>query len=87
MKKRIKIILFLVISLIIWSIVAIFAISNPVPKEPDNLPPEAWSYYRERPPLEVFLIKNRDAILLVIFLCWIVPDLAILVAELKKQRT
>jgi hypothetical protein len=84
MKKRTKIILFLVVSLIIWSIVAIFAISNPVPKEPDNLPPEAWSYYRERSPLEVFLIKNRDAILLVIFLCWIVSDLALLIDDYKK---
>jgi flagellar basal body-associated protein FliL len=84
MKKRIKIILFLVVSLIIWSIVAIFAISNPVPKEPDNLPPEAWSYYRERPPLEVFLIKNRDAILLVVFLCWIIPDLALLIDDYRK---
>jgi len=84
MKKRTKIILFLVVPLIIWSIVAIFAISNPVPKEPDNLPPEAWSYYRERPPLEIFLIKNRDAILLVIFLCWIVPDLALLIDDYRK---
>ena len=84
MKKRIKIILFLVVSLVIWGIVAIFVMQNPVPKEPDNLPLETWSYYRERPPLEVFLIKNRDAILLVVFLCWIVSDLAFLIDDYRK---
>lgn len=84
MKKRIKIILFLVVSLIIWSIIAIFAILNPVPKEPDNLPPEAWSHYRDQPPLEVFLVKNRDAILLIIFLCWIIPDLILLIDDYRK---
>jgi hypothetical protein len=84
MKKRIKIILFLVVSLIIWGVVAIFVMQNPVPKEPDNLPLETWSHYRERPPLEVFLIKNRDAILLVVFLCWIIPDLALLIKDYRK---
>lgn len=84
MKKRTKIILFLVVSLIIWGIVAIFVISNPIPKEPENVPSETWSYYRERPPLEVFLVKNRNAILLVIFLCWIVPDLALLIDDYRK---
>ena len=57
---------------------------NPVPKGPDNLPPEAWSYYRDRPPLEVFLVKNRNTILLIIFLCWIVPDLALLIDDYRK---
>lgn len=57
------------VSLIVWIIIAIIAFLNPVPEEPENLPPEAWSYYRGRPPLEVFLIKHRDAILVVLFLC------------------
>lgn len=84
MEKRKKILLYLVVSLIVWSVIAIIAISNPVPEEPENLPLEAWSYYRGRPPLEVFLIKHRDAILVVLFLCSIVPDLILLIADYRK---
>ena len=77
----------MVVTLIVWAIVATIVISNPVPKEPENLPPETWSYYRDRSPLEVFLIKNRDAILLILFLFTVVPDMVILLAEFNKQRT
>jgi|GEM_PF-1045896 len=86
MEKKKKIAIYLAFSLIIWGVVAIFVIQNPVPKEPDNLPPEAWSYYQGRSPAEVFLIKNRDPILLVLFLFTVLPDVIILTRELKKQK-
>jgi len=87
MEKKKKTAIFLVFSLIVWGVVAIFVIQNPVPKEPDNLPSEAWSYYQGLSPLEVFLIKNRDAILLVLFLCTVSPDVLILLAEFNKKKT
>ncbi len=86
MEKKKKIAFYLVLSLIVWSVVAIVVIQNPLPKEPDNLPSETWSYYQGRSPLEVFLIKNRDAILFVLFLCTVLPDIIILTKELKKQK-
>ena len=86
MEKKKKIAIYLVFSLMVWSLVVIFVIQNPVPKEPDNLPLETWSYYQGRSPLEVFLIKNRDAILFVLFLCTVLPDIVILAKELKKQK-
>jgi len=86
MEKKKKIVLYLIFSLIVWSIVALFAIQNPVPMEPENLSPETWSYYRDRSPLEIFLIKNRDAVLLVLFLCTIVPDVVFLIVEYTRRK-
>jgi len=54
--------------------------------EPENLSPETWSYYRDRSPLEVFLIKNRDAVLLVLFLCTIVPDVVFLIVDYTRRN-
>jgi len=86
MEKKKKIVVYLLLSLIVWSAVAIFVIQNPIPVEQENLPSEAWSYYQGRSPPEVFLIKNRDAILLILFLCTVLPDVIILTKELKKQK-
>ncbi|MDH7517210.1 MAG: hypothetical protein QHH19_02555 [Candidatus Thermoplasmatota archaeon] len=86
MEKKKKIVIYLLLSLIVWSVVAIFVIQNPVPKEPDDMPPEVWSYYQGRSPAEVFLIKNRDAILFVLFLFTVLPDVIILIKEVKKQK-
>jgi flagellar basal body-associated protein FliL len=85
MGKRKKSIWYLMILLIVWIIVAIIAFSNPVPEEPENLPPEAWSYYSGRPSYEVFLIKNRDAILGVLFLFTIVPELLFLIVDYLRK--
>lgn len=64
-----------------WSIIAIMAISNPVPEEPENLSPETWSYYSGRSPQEAFLTKNRDAILVVLFIFSVVPELIFLIID------
>ena len=85
MKKRTKTVLSLIISLVICSIIAITALSNPVPKEPESLPPETWSYYSDRPPNEAFIIKNRDAILFVLFFCLILYDIILLIIDYKKE--
>jgi len=86
MEKKKKIAIYLVISLVIWGLVAIYVIQNPVPKEPDNLPPETWSHYQGRSPLEVFLMKNRDAILFILFLFTVLPDIVLLIYEFKKKK-
>ena len=81
MEKQKKTLLYLIAALIFWSATALIAISNPVPEEPEDLPLDAWSYYSGRPPHEAFLIKNRDVILVVLFLCSVVPDLILLIAD------
>ena len=86
MEKRKKSILYLIVLLIIWSVVAIIAISNPVPVEPENLTPETWSYYRDRPSHEVFLIRNRDAILVVLFMLTVVPEVLFLVTDFLRKK-
>ena len=84
MEKRKKSILYLVVLLIVWGIVGIVAISNPVLEEPEDLPLDTWSYYSGRPSHEVFLIKNRDAILVVLFIVTVVPDLIFLIFDYRR---
>jgi len=86
MGKRKKSILYLMILLFVWSAVAIMALSNPVPEEPEDLPPETWSYYSGRPSHEVFLIKNRDAILVVLFIITVLPEILFLVTDYLKRK-
>jgi len=86
MEKRIKTVLSLIISLMICSVIGIAALNNPLPQEPDNIPPESWSYYQGRPPLEVFLLKNRDAILFLLIFCLIIYDIMILIFDYRKRK-
>ena len=69
MGEKKKLIWNLIFPLIIWGVIAAYVLSNPVPKEPDNVPLEAWSYYNGHPPAEQFLIKNRDVLLVALFVC------------------
>jgi len=85
MKKKSKGILYLVITLFIWSIIGIAAASNPVIKEPENLSLEAWSYYSDRPAHESFLIQNRDPLLVLLFIFSIIPEMLILLLEFLKK--
>ena len=86
MKKRTKTVLSLIISLIICSIIGIAALKNPLPQEPEDIPSKSWSYYQGRPPLEVFLLKNRDAILFFLFFCLIFYDIMILIFDYRKEK-
>ena len=75
MEQKKKILWHFILPLVVWGIIAIIAVLNPVTEEPEDLPPEAWSYYSGRSPLEQFLIKNRNIILVALFLCLITPGL------------
>ncbi|MCX6665179.1 MAG: hypothetical protein NT038_03840 [Euryarchaeota archaeon] len=69
MCEKKKLIWNLIFPLMVWGVIASYALSNPVPREPDNVPTDAWSYYNGHPPAEQFLIKNRDVLLVALFVC------------------
>jgi hypothetical protein len=60
--------------LIVWAFIALVAFSSPMPEEPEDMPSDAWSYYSGRSPLEQFLLKNRNMVLVVLFLFAIIID-------------
>ncbi|MEM0466337.1 MAG: hypothetical protein QXX20_01875 [Candidatus Thermoplasmatota archaeon] len=76
-----KILVRLIISLCIWGIIAIVAWSFPVVKEPDNLPLESWSYYHGRSDVEQFLLKNRDMLLVVLFVGAMISEIVVFFRE------
>ena len=86
MKKRTKIILSLVSSLIICSIIGVTALSNPIPEEPDDISPDTWNYYKGRPANEAFLLKNKNVILFFLFFCLILYDVILLVIDYRKEE-
>ena len=74
----------LILPLVVWGMIAIIVFSNPVPEEPENPSPETWSYYQGRPAHMEYLVRNRDVILAVLFLCSIVPGLILWIAGYRK---
>jgi len=60
--------------------------SNPIPEEPENLPPETWSYYKETPhPIE-YIVRHRNEIITAIFLCAIGFDIIFLMVDYRKNK-
>ncbi len=83
---RKKSVLGIIISLSIWGIIAVAALSYPIIQEPDTLPPETWSYYRGKSEGEQFLIKNRNILLFVLFLCSIIPEIFLVLRDYTKLK-
>jgi hypothetical protein len=84
MGKNRSIIWQVLIPLFIWCVIAIAAFSMPIPQEPDTLPLETWSYYNARPDHVTFLIKNRNEILIALFILALAPD--ILYSFMKRMK-
>jgi hypothetical protein len=75
-----------VVPLLIWGIIAVVALSNPVPEEPENLSPETWSYYSGYPPHQQFLMKNRNVILVVLFLVTIGSSVILWITGYREEE-
>ena len=71
--------------LLFGSIILLIAFSTPNPIEPENLPDETWSYYRDQPDIVVFLAKYRFEVLLLLFCCLIIPDILWLFTKHKEK--
>ena len=71
---------------IICSIIMVVSLATPIPQEPEDLPPETWSYYNSRSPAEVFVIHHRNEILALLVVIVLVPDIVLLGYEYWKQK-
>jgi hypothetical protein len=77
----------LFLPLLIWGCLAcVILLLPPVPKEPDNLMPEQWSYYGNGAPLARQILKYRTEIVLVIVLCAILSELMFFYLDKRKER-
>ena len=77
----------LFIPLLIWGgIAGIILLLPPVPKEPDNLMPEQWSYYGNGAPLARQILKYRTDLLLVIVICAILSELVFFYLDKRKEQ-
>ena len=80
----------LIYSCIFWVflalIITLVALQNPVPDEPENLPPETWSYYREQPPSIQYIARHRNEILIVLFILAIGIDTLLFAREYQNRK-
>ncbi|RQW81886.1 MAG: hypothetical protein EHM79_19255 [Geobacter sp.] len=86
MQKTTKIFWRFMFLLVICSFIMVVSLMTPIPKEPENLSSETWSYYSGRSPPEVFVILHRNEILAVLFVIILVPDIVLLMYEFWKQK-
>jgi hypothetical protein len=77
----------LLLPLAFWGIIALLICLLPaVPKEPDQMPLENWSYYGPQAPLSNQVLKYRTELLFIILLCAIVTELVFFFYEQNKKR-
>lgn len=75
----------IVLPLALWSVIALLALMYPVPREPEGLPPEAWSYYSSQQPVMNFLLYYRNELLILFFAFAIIPEIFYLFFARKKE--
>ena len=86
MGTRGKLLKFFLIHGILGWLIIILAILNPIPQEPEDLAVETWSYYQGKPPHEVMMLKYRNEILALLFLCMIIPDIFHLISVKNNKH-
>jgi hypothetical protein len=66
----------LIAPVVFWGvlILLLFFLLPPVPKEPEGLPPQTWSYYGSQAPPQTQLLKYRNELLMLIVSCAIVSE-------------
>jgi hypothetical protein len=76
----------IIVPLLFWgSIAGVILLLPPVPQEPENLPPETWSYYGNQAPLANQILKYRNEILFVILICAVVTEFVFYFYERRKK--
>ena len=77
----------LIAPVVFWGvlILLLLLLLPPIPKEPEGLPPESWSYYGRQAPIQVQLLKYRNELLVLIILCAVVSELVVYYLEKRKQ--
>lgn len=84
MGNKHRIILDMIVPLVVWGVIALFAISNPVPVEPEEVPADSWSYYSGHPPHVQYLVRNRDVMLVSLFLCAVIVGVILHIADDRR---